>query len=89
MRAGHALPELSVWTMLDACFTMCLNMPLQLPFADFLLTHRGYLQDHQMNVPRHYISTIGLLLADRTSGPFHLDIRYIKAIETFTKTAPI
>lgn len=42
-----------------------------------------------MSVPRHYISTVGLLLADRTSGPFHLDIQYIKAIETLTKPAPI
>lgn len=42
-----------------------------------------------MSVPRHYLTTVGLLLADRTCGPFHLDIRYIKAIETFTKLAPI
>jgi hypothetical protein len=60
-----------------------------LPFSEFVLTHRGYLQDHQMNLPRQYLSTVGLMLADRTDGPFQLDIKYINAVQTLTKVASI
>lgn len=55
---------------------------LQVPFGQFFLTHRGYMQDHQMSFPRKTVSTLGLLLADRISGPFALEVQYIKAVRT-------
>ena len=40
------------------------------------------MQDHQMSFPRKAVSTFGLLLADRISGPFALEMQYIKAVRT-------
>ncbi|XP_065832761.1 complex I intermediate-associated protein 30, mitochondrial-like [Oscarella lobularis] len=54
---------------------------IQVDFSDFVLTNRGYLQDHQMSFSREKVRTIGLLLADRINGPFHLELDYIKAIQ--------
>lgn len=38
---------------------------VQLPFAEFLLTYQGYVQNEQMMLNRARVRTIGLLLADR------------------------
>lgn len=51
---------------------------LQIPFTKFVLTNAGYLQDHQMDFPR--IRTVGFTLADHNTGPFHLEIDYIKMV---------
>ena len=60
------------------CDCHCLH--LQLPFSDFVLTNRGYLQDHQIIFPRSTMSTFGLLLADKVVGPFELEIQTIQAV---------
>lgn len=56
--------------------------PLQLPFGDFFLVNRGYLQDHQMSFPRQSVYTFGLVLMDRVNGPFQLEIQHIKAVHS-------
>ena len=38
------------------------------------------MQDHHVGLPVETIYTVGLLLADRTNGPFRLEIQHIKAI---------
>lgn len=55
---------------------------IQLPFGDFFVTHRGYMQDHTFSFPRSSVSTFGLLLADKIDGAFELEIQHIKAIRT-------
>ena len=50
----------------------------QVPFTKFVLTNAGYLQDQQMAFPR--IRTLGFTLADWNTGPFHLEIDYIKLV---------
>ena len=52
----------------------------QLPFSEFVLTNRGYMQDHQILLPRASISTVGLLLADKVIGPFELELQFIKVV---------
>eukprot|EP00049_Salpingoeca_infusionum_P022522 m.7324 g.7324 ORF g.7324 m.7324 type:complete len:238 (-) comp5234_c0_seq2:1128-1841(-) len=53
---------------------------VQVPFADFLLTHRGYLQSEQQLLNSEKIATIGILLADRRDGPFQLDVKQIRSV---------
>ena len=57
---------------------MIIHISLQLPFTKFVLTNAGYLQDQQMYFPR--IRTVGFTLADHNTGPFHLEIDYIKLV---------
>ena len=52
----------------------------QLPFSEFFLTHRGYMQDKPFSFPRSEMGTFGILLADRVCGPFRLEIQHIKAV---------
>ncbi|EDQ86035.1 uncharacterized protein MONBRDRAFT_33983 [Monosiga brevicollis MX1] len=52
---------------------------VQIPLADFLLTHMGYVQNEQTLLSHERIRTIGFLLADQTDGPFQLDVRRISA----------
>ncbi len=59
---------------------VCLST-LQLPFSEFFLTHRGYVQDNPFSFPRQRVNTLGLLLADRVTGPFILEIQHIKAVK--------
>lgn len=51
---------------------------VKVPFTKFVLTNAGYLQDQQMAFPR--IRTLGFTLADWNTGPFHLEIDYIKLV---------
>ena len=52
----------------------------QLPFSEFVLTNRGYMQDHLTLLPRASVSTVGLLLADKVIGPFELELQEIKVV---------
>ena len=56
--------------------------PCQVPFADFLLTYHGFVQNDQPHMNRAKIKTIGLLLADERAGPFSLDLAWVKAART-------
>lgn len=58
----------------------CLHLSLQLPFSEFFLTNRGYMQDHQTLLPTASISTVGLLLADKVAGPFELELQSITVV---------
>ncbi|KAJ7379899.1 Complex I intermediate-associated protein 30, mitochondrial [Desmophyllum pertusum] len=51
---------------------------VKVPFTKFVLTNAGFLQDQQMAFPR--IRTLGFTLADWNTGPFHLEIDYIKVV---------
>jgi len=50
-----------------------------LPFSDFLLTWRGYAEEYQPPKELHSVRHIGILMAERASGPFCLHIDWIKA----------
>ena len=65
---------------LSCVFTALCVIPtgLQLPFRDFFLVNRGYMQDNQMSFPSQSVYTFGLVLADRVNGPFHLEIQCIR-----------
>lgn len=51
----------------------------RLPFSKFLMTYQGYLQDEQFDFSN--VRTIGLSLSDKKSGPFSLEIEYLKMIK--------
>ncbi len=59
---------------------------MQLPFSEFFLTHRGYVQDNPFSFPRQKVSTFGLLLADRVNGAFVLELQHIKAVKMLLPT---
>lgn len=40
----------------------------------------GYVQNEQALLSAERVKTVGLLLADKTDGPFQLDVRAIRAI---------
>ena len=41
-----------------------------------------------MSFPLHSMYTFGLLLVDRTNGPFRLEIQHIKAIRSILEPPP-
>ena len=62
----------------------CLCHLIQLPFSEFFLTNRGYMQDNQTLLPRSSLSSVGLLLVDKVVGPFELELQTIKAVRRMT-----
>eukprot|EP01135_Chromosphaera_perkinsii_P001983 Nk52_evm30s215 gene=Nk52_evmTU30s215 len=50
---------------------------IELPFKDFLLTYRGYLQNEQTFINLSKVQNFGLTVNDGIDGPFKLDIRQI------------
>lgn len=52
----------------------------QIPFSNFALLYHGAFQDEQVPIYKEQISSIGITLADRMPGPFHLEIDYIGAL---------
>ena len=38
------------------------------------------MQDTQTQLPRASVSTVGLLLADKVTGPFELELQIVKAV---------
>lgn len=51
----------------------------RVPFTKFLMTYQGYLQDEQVDFAN--IRTLGISLSDKKSGPFNLEIEYIKMVK--------
>lgn len=51
-----------------------------LPFHKYLFTCRGMLAEHQQNFNQERIQTMGLLQAERTPGPFCIQIESIRAL---------
>ena len=49
----------------------------QIPFSNFLLTHKQRVPDEQGNFHPCHVKQFGLRLSDRQSGPFKLEIDYI------------
>ena len=54
---------------------------IELPFKDFLLTYRGYIQNEQSFVNLNSISHLGFVLSDGIDGPFRLDIKSIELVK--------
>jgi len=52
----------------------------RIPITWFNVTHNGFLQDRQYKFPR--IKTVGVSLTDNLTGPFRLEIEYIKLVYT-------
>ncbi|CAG8450590.1 793_t:CDS:2 [Ambispora gerdemannii] len=55
---------------------------VMIPFEDFILTNHGVIQTPQILMMRERINTIGFSVLDRKTGPFSLEIDYIKAMNT-------
>lgn len=53
-----------------------------IPFHDFVLTNDGNVESHQIELFRERVKTIGISLIDNRTGPFQLEIDWIKAINT-------
>lgn len=51
----------------------------RVPFTKFLMTYQGYLQDEQVDFSN--IRTLGVSISDKKSGPFGLEIEYIKLVK--------
>ena len=60
------------------------SLSFQLPFSEFFLTNRGYMQDAQTLLPRASVNTVGLLLADKVTGPFELELQAVKVVRRLT-----
>lgn len=50
---------------------------VKIPFSKFCLTYKGAVQDIQEWIPLFNISTVGISLMDKNTGPFSLEIDYI------------
>lgn len=76
--------------MADATDAPASGLPYdrQIPFSDFLMTHRGVVQRSQLLFNARRVRTIGLLLADKCEGPFQLDIVSISAVRTTASLLP-
>lgn len=51
----------------------------RVPFTKFLMTYQGYLQDEQVDFSN--IRTLGVSISDKKTGPFGLEIEYIKLVK--------
>lgn len=50
---------------------------VKIPFAKFLFSNKGVVQDRQIPMPKEGITNFGITLADKKPGPFRLEIDYI------------
>ncbi|KAI1321031.1 hypothetical protein EDD11_008612 [Mortierella claussenii] len=51
-----------------------------IPFTDFILTNRGFIQENQIEIFRERVKNVGVSIIDRKSGPFELEIEAISAV---------
>jgi len=51
----------------------------QIPFDRFLLTWHGYVEGQNSLLPTSRIKSIGILMAERKSGPFYCQLEAIAA----------
>lgn len=51
----------------------------RIPFTKFLMTYKGYLQDEQFDFDK--VRTIGISLSDKKSGPYSLEVEYLKLVK--------
>jgi len=47
---------------------------VRIPFSKFYFNHRATIQDKQVRVPLIHVQSLSFTLADRTDGPFSLEI---------------
>ena len=52
----------------------------QIPFASFVLTYQGYVEEQQLGFNASKVKAIGVTLADEQEGPFQLKLDYFKAL---------
>ena len=72
----HAAYMYSIVTIVHAD-----QLCLQMPFSKFIRTARGGYLQSQLLLEHQFIKSIGFLLADDVTGPFQLEIDYIKLIK--------
>lgn len=53
---------------------------IDLPFADYAHTWRGFLEDDENRLDPFDILSFGILMAERRTGPFELDLHSIEAV---------
>lgn len=53
---------------------------VKIPFSKFFLNYKGAIQDNQDWPPLFNISTVGITLMDRYTGPYNLEIDYIGVV---------
>lgn len=51
----------------------------KLPFSDLLLTGRGRVKEVQRSFDHDQVTSLGVSIADDQSGPFRLEVEYIRA----------
>lgn len=51
----------------------------RIPFSKFIMTYKGYLQDEQQDF--NNVRTLGISLSDKKTGPFHLEVEYMKMVK--------
>uniref|UniRef100_A0A1B6C9Z5 NADH:ubiquinone oxidoreductase intermediate-associated protein 30 domain-containing protein n=2 Tax=Clastoptera arizonana TaxID=38151 RepID=A0A1B6C9Z5_9HEMI len=49
----------------------------RIPFSKFYFTSKGRIQDLQFPIPLSRITSVGITVSDKSSGPFYLEIDYI------------
>ncbi|XP_051166579.1 complex I intermediate-associated protein 30, mitochondrial [Leptopilina boulardi] len=50
---------------------------IKIPMSKFFLTHKGRIQDRQQPFEKMKVKNFGITIADKTPGPFKLEIDYI------------
>lgn len=53
---------------------------LDLPFRDYALTWRGFVEDEDVQLDPFDVVSLGILMAERRSGAFELDLHSIEAV---------
>lgn len=56
-------------------------MLVRLPLAEFEPTFRGFRPRNAAPLDLTDVRQFGLMIADKTAGPFHLDVEWIRAVE--------
>lgn len=59
---------------------------VKIPFSKFFLSSRGRVQDDQHPLWLDKVNTVGLTLADKTDGPFQLEIDFIGVCKDYAHT---
>eukprot|EP01128_Nolandella_sp_AFSM9_P011880 TRINITY_DN8783_c0_g1_i1.p1 TRINITY_DN8783_c0_g1~~TRINITY_DN8783_c0_g1_i1.p1 ORF type:complete len:226 (-),score=49.33 TRINITY_DN8783_c0_g1_i1:161-838(-) len=55
---------------------------VQIPFQDFILTWRGYVENERPHINLSQIQHVSILMAEREDGPFELQVDWIRAVRT-------
>lgn len=59
-----------------------------IPYSEFFLTFRGYLEETSRFWDGQNIRNVGFLMAERKDGPFKMEIEYIKGVRMSKTETP-